>query len=104
MQDKRTDHLNTIEGEGEAFDEQGVSVGKTRYSLDIYQDMIIVHTKDGVDEVPGNKRVGGVVTDLDTFALLGKSLVLKLQDGRTFPFFIQNSDGNIAPKGGISDA
>ena len=39
--------------------------------------------------------------DTESFGLVGKSLILTLEDGRKFPFFLQNSNGTIAARGGF---
>lgn len=78
----------------------GSEVGRRRYHLTIRRRMI----DDGRGgEIPGNLHIDGSI-DLEEmegvrFVAAGDDLILKLNDGRSLPFFFSHDDGRIGVRG-----
>lgn len=98
--------LERLRGVGLVVREAGaVPIGPRPYDLSVWQQVHHLETMGGgSSRVDGLKSVQGSVRldEDESFSLVGESLILHLEDGRTFPFFLQNSDGAIAARGGIS--
>src|SRR5438445_13483605 len=85
---------------GIIFRADGSEVGRRRYHLIIRQHMLDVGRGE---KIPGLLQIDGSV-DLEEMegiglVMAGDELILKLNDGRSLPFFFSNSDGRIAARG-----
>ena len=77
---------------------QGDVVGQVRYRIARYQGM---HDVSGVP-VPGVHRIEGSLDALqllDFAPLVGKSLVLRLEDGRALGITLAGDDGRVLAEG-----
>lgn len=77
----------------------GSEVGRRRYHLIIRQEIFNV----GGEQIPGLLQIDGII-DLEgmegmALVMAGDELVLKLNDGRSLPFFFTDSHGRIAARG-----
>ncbi|HZM62584.1 MAG TPA: hypothetical protein VFB85_22415 [Vicinamibacterales bacterium] len=73
-------------------------LGRVRYRIARYQGM---HDVSGVP-VPGVHRIEGsldAVQSVDFAPLVGKSLVLRLEDGRALGITLANDDGRVLAEG-----
>src|SRR5690349_19429027 len=93
--------LERLRGEGVISREDGTVVGTRLYNLTIYQEMLDAggHAIEGMKSIEGAIQLEGY----EGWSLLvkGGTLRLRLNDGRTLPFFFSNSDGTIAATGGF---
>jgi hypothetical protein len=77
---------------------QGDVVGQVRYRIARYQGM---HDVSGVP-VPGVHRIEGsldALQSLDFAALVGQSLILRLEDGRALGITLAGDDGRVLAEG-----
>lgn len=97
--------IERLTGEGLVTRENGGEIGRRPYSLTVWQEVHVAQSLGPTPptELPGLKSVEGTVrfNDDELFKLVGESLELTLQDGRRFKFFLRNSNGAIAARGGI---
>jgi hypothetical protein len=98
--------MERVSGVGLVTREGGKEIGRRPYDLSVWEERHTVDTFGGRSEVAGLGEVRGSVVfeDREVFGLVGESLVLQLEDGRQFKFFLRNSDGTIAPRGGLEPA
>jgi hypothetical protein len=92
--------VETLTGHGPISKSDGSEIGVRRYRLSVWQDMV----SDGQGgSIPGMFSVEGHIDaqGFEGFSLLSESLTLKLEDGRSLPFFFSNSDGQIAARGAL---
>ena len=87
-------------------EEDGTEIGRRQYYLTVLQKMHVTPSRGEAtsEEVEIRKKVQGSVhfEPAERPSLLGECLVLTLEDGRTFKFFLPNSGhNNIEPSGGI---
>ena len=77
---------------------QGDVVGQVRYRISRYQGM---HDVSGVP-IPGLHRIEGLldaVRSVDFAPLVGKSLILRLEDGRALGITLAGDDGRVLAEG-----
>jgi len=93
--------VEQLDGIGTILRADGSEVGQRRYHLTVLQRM---HDAGRGETIAGMLRVEGriVLEGFEGMAFVteGSELTLKLEDGRSLPFF-SNSDGRIAPRGGL---
>jgi hypothetical protein len=89
--------LETITGEGEAFEHPGgARVGQVRYRITRTQEMHrSVASGSAPTETEGLIVARGVIEGDAVFGLAGEELVLHLADGRRFNCVVTNSNGRI---------
>ena len=77
---------------------QGDVVGRVRYQIARYQGM---HDVSGVP-IPGLHRIEGslaAVQTVDFARLVGRSLILRMEDGRALGITLANDDGRVLAEG-----
>jgi hypothetical protein len=76
----------------------GSEVGRRPYHLTIWQQMLDA----GGEQIPGLFQIEGRIDlqEMEGYSLvIAGELILKLEDGRSLPFFFTNNDGRIAARG-----
>ena len=78
--------------------DDGTEVGQRRYRLTIWQEML---DAGHGEQIPGLLQIEGHVDlkEHEGFDLVGKNLILKLENGQVLPFFFRESNGRIAARG-----
>ncbi|MCW5963850.1 MAG: hypothetical protein KIT83_07420 [Bryobacterales bacterium] len=93
--------MESLEGKGIVSTESG-ETATVSYYLEVWREVIPTPIyQDPHADMLGLFEVHGHIEPM-CFGV-GENLVLTLNDGRTFPLFVQNSHGNISPMGGISE-
>ncbi len=95
--------IEQVSGVGDVVDDDGSPVCRARYNLGVYQETIDVGWGASI---PSFENVEGTIDLPEPYAfdLMGKNLVLHLQDGRRLKFFPCDMHGGITPRGGLEDA
>ena len=93
--------IERASGEGPVVKDDGSRVSRTRYDLEVWQEMLDA----GSETLPGLREVVGTVDlqGVEMFGLMGENLVLRLEDGRRFKFFLTDLHGTVAPRGGLEE-
>ena len=94
--------VERLTGEGPVTREDGTLIGTRGYDLTIYQKML---DAGGGETIPGLRRIEGrlALEGMEAYTLVAanQKLLLKLDDGRVFPFFVSNSNGAVAAAGNL---
>jgi hypothetical protein len=94
--------IDRLEGLGTIVKADGSEIGPRPYSNRVCQR---APKGDDGESIPEMSVVDGrlEVEDYEAvnFLLDRAELTLRLEDGRTFPFFFSNGDGTITPKGSL---
>jgi hypothetical protein len=88
--------VEKLEGLGTILRDDGSEVGRKRYHLTVYEEVIDA----GGQEVAGLRRSEGRIDAGDIF-MESAELTLRLQDGRSLPFFFTDAGGRIAARGDL---
>lgn len=95
--------LERLEGSGQLRDKDGGAL-EVSYSLPISRAFRRVRSHDGDGQIPGFDSIEGAVNGLDQaqlHSLMGKTLMLELEDGRLLNCFLKNTNGRIVATGGL---
>lgn len=92
--------IERVSGVGLAFRRaDGSKAARLRYRITRLREMHDATTFGASEEVEGFMVVRGAVeADDPSLRLVGEELVLHLDDGRRFNFFVANSRGTISPQ------
>jgi hypothetical protein len=87
--------VEELSGTG-ALEDNGVVLGRVRYSVNRYQGMLV---GSGMP-VPGLHRIEGT-TDFDVtdVSMIGRPLTLRLDDGRALAVIVAGRDGRLLSEG-----
>jgi hypothetical protein len=92
--------LEDLSGVGHVHKGTEVVMSDVPYEITVSRRMIDAATMSGPGEVPGMKRIDGVLVAEIPSNLVGESIELELEDGRRWKCFIQSRDGNLVSRGG----
>jgi hypothetical protein len=93
MTEKEIKQIDKIIGKGVVFDGEN-ELSKVEYSLDIFQEFIIMRSNEGVTKTPSYKQIRGFLQVIDGERNLigGEILILQLDDGRKLDFFAKSGN------------
>ena len=92
--------LERLSGTGIVRKSDGSVIGSRTYAFTISQHVLDVGHGERIPGTPQIQgRVGVTADEGANFIMTSAELVLTLEDGRTFPFFLTTSDGRVAARG-----
>ena len=92
----RLDVIEACRGTGHVYRDNGEFVRRAGYHLEVLQE---VHESPSGDILGLQRIEGRVELESADLHLVGKALVLHLEDGRQLDFFYTDSGGTIADRG-----
>jgi len=95
------EEVERMDGTGMIVNANGSMVGRRRYHLVVYQEML--DGGPGHPKLPGLRDIRGRITveGVEGVSLQGADLTLQLEDGRSLPFFITDTAGTISARGAL---
>ena len=96
--------VERLSGTGDVQHEGGAVVGRRRYELVVTREILYAEDMAGHStRIEGLFSIEGSIAaeGFESYSLVGKPLILRLEDGRRFPFFLQHSNGTIAARGAL---